>query len=321
MHVVAIERADHPFHIDVCRNCQMIWLDAGEAGDLPCQKEAAGKAGRLHPDTAEAVAPMLAEAERLKASASWPQRELPSGDMPDNALDVLLTYLGFPVEENAPVTRRRPYITWAVMLLCALATLGPMLGDDLGQMVKRYGFLPSNPWRDGGATLLTSFFLHGGLLHLISNLWFLRLTGDNCEDILGGPRYLGLLAAGAISALALHAMLDPRADVPLVGASGGISALLAFYALALPKVRLTICLRLGWYPWWVSMSAMSAMLIWLALQFIGVILQISGFGSTSNLGHLGGFAAGLCIWLLFRKQVAPATGQQVLDRKRREPLV
>jgi membrane associated rhomboid family serine protease len=168
-------------------------------------------------------------------------------------------------------------------------------------VVKQHGFLPSDPMRHNGGTLFTSFFLHGGILHLLFNMWFLLLAGDNCEDLLGAPKYLLLLGGGSLIALLAHAAFDPRPDIPVVGASGGISALLAFYALALPRVRLVLCFRIGWYPLWIRMSAAAAMGMWVAAQLFGTLLQLSGHGSVSSLAHLGGAAAGVALWLVCRK--------------------
>ena len=304
MHPAALNATDGAeVQLDVCRNCQIIWLDAGEMERLPASASPE-RHPTFTPEAAEALAPLLIERERQRGEARWDYSSLPGGNAPDSPLAAILTYLGFPMEENAPVIRTRPYLTWAVGLLCALATLGAIFSGVLDQAVARYGFLPADPLRAGGVTAFTSFFLHGGLLHLVFNLWFLVLIGDNCEDLLGGSRYLTLLALGSLAALAAHAALDPRADVPLVGASGGISGLLAFYALALPQVRLVVCLRLGWYPFWLRMSAATAVVIWVVFQILCSLLQMNGHGSTSNLAHLGGAFAGVGAWLVFRRHAA-----------------
>jgi len=147
--------------------------------------------------------------------------------------------------QNAPALRCRPYLPWIIAALCVVATLGAIFAGSLSAVINSYGFVPGEPLRAGGITIITSFFLHLGWLHLAGNMWFLLIAGDNCEDLLGKPRYVLVLAGGTMAALVTHGLFDPRPDVPLVGASGGISALLAFYALALPHVRLALCLRLG----------------------------------------------------------------------------
>jgi len=291
--------------LDVCRVCQIVWLDADEIAHLP-QAPAAAPADRFTPDAAEALAPMLLENERRRVERTWGDGGLPTHNAPDSFSHALLTYLGFPVEENAPTIRNRPYFTWTVAALCVLVTLGAILAGVLDEAVKQHGFIPGDPMRNNGGTLFTSFFLHGGILHLAFNMWFLLLAGDNCEDLLGAPKYLLLLGGGALIALATHAAFDPRPHIPVVGASGGISALLAFYALALPRVRLVLCFRIGWYPLWVRMSVATAMGLWVAAQLFGTLLQLSGHGSVSSLAHLGGAAAGVGMWFVYRKTRAEA---------------
>lgn len=295
---------DEQVQLDVCRGCHMMWIDRGELAMLPLQPGKEPPDGRIRsPEAAEVLAPMLAEAERRKASADWPG---PAGrDVPDDPWHAVLTFLGFPVEENAPARRVRPWLTWTILGLCILATAGPMGSGQLEEMIRRNGFVPDDPWRNGGATLLTSFFLHAGWLHLIFNMWFLWLAGDNCEDLLGARRFMGLVFGGALAAMGFHAWFDPRPDTPLVGASGGISALLGFYAFALPHVRLVMCWRIGWYPFWMRLKVGHALVLWLAGQMIGLVMQLSGSGNVSSLAHLGGVFAGIGFWLLWRKRLQP----------------
>jgi membrane associated rhomboid family serine protease/Zn-finger nucleic acid-binding protein len=308
MHASALQDKDGvELQLDTCRVCQIVWLDGDEIARLPQAEPFVPKqdpSGRLSPEAAEALAPILMEHERHRGEAAWGTSGSPVDDAPDNPLHALLTYLGFPLEENAPHIRSRPYITWTVAALCALVTLGAMLAGVLDEAVKQHGFMPADPLRNNGGTLLTSFFLHGGILHLVFNLWFLVLAGDNSEDLLGAGRYLVLLAGGALLALATHAFFDPRPHIPVVGASGGISALLAFYTLALPRVRLVLCLRLGWYPLWLRMSATAAMALWVAAQLVGTLMQLAGHGNVSSLAHLGGAVAGVAMGLVFRRNRA-----------------
>jgi membrane associated rhomboid family serine protease/Zn-finger nucleic acid-binding protein len=290
--------------LDVCRACHMMWVDHGELEMLPLQphKEAAGSR-KLSPEAAEALAPMLAETERAKAQTTWD--ETTASRAPDDPWHALLTFFGFPVEENAPAQRVRPWITWTILGLCILATAGPMVSGQLEEMIQRNGFIPNDPWRNGGATLLTSFFLHAGWLHLIFNMWFLWVAGDNCEDLLGARRFMLLVFGGALIAAGCHAVFDPRPGMPLVGASGGISALLGFYAFALPHVRLVVCWRIGWYPVWIRLKVAHALVLWVLGQMIGLVMQLSGTSSVSSLAHLGGVFAGVGFWLLWRKRLQP----------------
>jgi membrane associated rhomboid family serine protease len=123
--------------------------------------------------------------------------------------------------------------TAAGMVLTFIFTL-----SNLHQIVMQFGLVPAELWRDGGITLITSFFLHGDLFHLIGNAYFLLIFGDNVEDQLGRWRYALVVLLAALAGDLLHVAADPRDTVPCIGASGGISGVIVFYALKFPQARL-----------------------------------------------------------------------------------
>ena len=158
---------------------------------------------------------------------------------------MLLSFL-VPVEVDAPAVSTVPVVTWvtaALMVLTAIVTFG-----DLGPAVADWGYVPSDPLRHGGLTLITSFLLHGGVGHLLGNLWFLLLFGDNVEDLLGTRRYLAVLGGATLMGIGLHTMADPTSTVPLVGASGGISGLMLLYAARFPHAKLGMTVFLFLIP-------------------------------------------------------------------------
>jgi membrane associated rhomboid family serine protease/Zn-finger nucleic acid-binding protein len=305
MHPAGVPCADGAeVQLDVCRVCQIVWFDAGEIERLPSQAppKPPPKPGRFTPEAAEVLAPMLAEHERGSSEQKWDEGSWrPMQNAPTSPLHTLLTYFGFPIEDGAPAVRTKPWITWTTAAICALVTLGAMLAGGLDRLVTDHGFMPADPLRNGGLTLISSFFIHAGILHLVFNLWFLILAGDNCEDLLGAKRYLLLLGGGALIGLLCHAAFDPRKEIPVVGASGGISALLAYYALALPHVRLVVCMRFGWWPWWFRIRASTAMVLWVLGQIIGAALQLGGLSQVSSIAHLGGALAGVIAWWVFKR--------------------
>lgn len=246
------------------------------------------------------------------------RRELRSGAPPEQWWQALVTYLGFPVEEDAPTPAIKPWATWLVALGCILFTGYAFLAADPEQFIGEYGLLPGDSWRHGGLTLITSFFLHGGLLHLLGNLWFLMLVGDNVEDILGRGRFLLLLAASSLLGDVWHWAMDPGSMVPVVGASGGISGLMAYYALRLPKVRLALCFRVFFYPVWFRLRVATAMILWVILQLFISAQQLGGTGSVSGLAHLGGAMAGVLFWAAQRVGHSGERDRGVPPRRREE---
>jgi len=150
--------------------------------------------------------------------------------------------------------------------------------------------------------LLTSFLLHGGILHLVSNMYFLLVFGDNVEDALGKAGYLGLIVAAALVGDLLHVIFDPRPQIPVVGASGGISGVILYYALKFPRAALGILLRILFYFRWVSLPAYVYVGFWVLLQILGAFQQVAGVTNVSALAHLGGASVGAAAWLLTRNR-------------------
>jgi membrane associated rhomboid family serine protease len=141
-------------------------------------------------------------------------------------------------------------------------------------------------------TLLTSIFMHGGIAHLAGNMWFLWIFGDNIEDDMGRPRYLAFyLLCGLIASLA-HVFVSaggPQAQIPSLGASGAISAVLGAYLLLHPARRVTVLMFrvIMNVPGWVAVG------IWFAFQIISSMAQSgSGLGGVAYAAHIGGFIAG-----------------------------
>ena len=164
-------------------------------------------------------------------------------------------------------------------------------------------------------TIFTSFFLHAGWAHLLSNLYFASLVTIDAETRLGAMRLFALLALATVAAGATHALFEPRGEIPLVGASGGISGLIAYWALSFPKRRLHFFLFLNGFGRWslltrtgrylttfnIRISAPWVFALWVLIQVGDAFFQISGFGSVSALAHLGGAGVGVLWWLLTPK--------------------
>jgi len=286
-----------PFVLDVCRHCQFLWMDGGEYERLPASSErerARTLDERIPLETRQKLA--IAEVQGMQRREEEEQAR--STGPPEEFWKTVVTIFGFPVEENEPVTRQWPVVTWTVAALCVVATLLAHLSGSPDQVFQHFGFTPGDLGRFAlGRALLTSvtsFFLHGGVMHLLGNLWFLLLVGNNVEDALGKGRFLLLLVISTMLGDMSHWLLDPHSEIPLIGASGGISGLMMFYALRFPKTRLVFWLL---YFWWIRLSVRWAMVLWVLLQVFAATAQWSGnSGSVSSLAHLGGAFGGLLFW-------------------------
>ncbi|MCA1841220.1 MAG: rhomboid family intramembrane serine protease [Actinomycetota bacterium] len=146
--------------------------------------------------------------------------------------------------------------------------------------------------------LITNVFLHGGLLHLGGNMLFLWIFGNNIEDVLGKFRYvIFYLLSGALASLT-HVLGNPHADVPAIGASGAIAAVLGAYIVLFPKARVTTLIPLGFIFFTRRIPAVVVLGIWFASQFFIGAGQQAG-GGVAWLAHVGGFVAGVVLIFVF----------------------
>ena len=277
--------------LDVCTRCQIVWFDAGELERTPMPT-----AAQL--DELEREAAAKRESTRRKAPV--PATQYGWGEAPDEWWKIAAAFIGLPVERNVDRLKGLPWATW--LLALGITVFSVLSFFDLERVVDEYGFIPAYPWRHGGLTFLTGFLLHGGVLHLVGNMYFLLIFGDNVEDVLGKGRYLGLIALAALAGDLLHMALDPSSTTPCIGASGGISAVIVFYALAFPHAKIGMLFRLFYFLYmrWIWISAWAALVLWILYQGLLAWLQVQGMSNVSALAHLGGAAIGFLFWLRWR---------------------
>jgi membrane associated rhomboid family serine protease len=236
----------------------------------------------------------------------------------------------FPLSDENPHFLT-PYTTWALIALNALAwiflqglgteprlsasvcTLGLVPGELLqtlapGSRVEVgpdvYCVLTDLPnW----ATPLTHMFLHGGWLHLIGNMWFLWIFGNNVEDSMGHARFAVFYVLCGLAAAALQISTNPASGIPMVGASGAIGGVIGAYVLLYPKVQVKMLLFLGFFVTTFSIPAFWMLGYWFAAQLVGGIGAIGAHGGgVAFWAHVGGFVAGALLILLFRDPVLVA---------------
>jgi membrane associated rhomboid family serine protease len=150
-------------------------------------------------------------------------------------------------------------------------------------------------------TVLTSMFLHGGWLHLIGNMWFLWVFGNNIEDSMGHGRFVVFYLLCGFAAAAAQLLSDPASAQPMIGASGAISGVMGAYVLLYPRVRVHTLVFLGFFVTTVAWPAYVILGYWFALQLLfGLAVSASpGTGGTAFWAHVGGFIAGMALIHLF----------------------
>ncbi len=215
-----------------------------------------------------------------------------------------------PIRDKNP-SRTFPVVNTAIIALNVLVFFYELsLGPELRPFLYRYGLVPaalfySHAASVGGLhTLLTSMFLHGGLMHLAGNMIFLYIFGDNVEDRYGhGPYVLFYMAAGVGAALTQIA-INPSSTVPMVGASGAISGVMGAYMVLFPQARIITLVPVFLFFTLVEMPAVVFVMIWFVMQFLfglGSTVAGSTGPGVAWWAHVGGFVTGAAItWALRR---------------------
>jgi membrane associated rhomboid family serine protease len=211
----------------------------------------------------------------------------------------------FPIRDHNP-SGRRPYVTYALIaanVVVFLANWGLFANPPaLMAFYDAYALVPAQISEGMGVSgFLTSMFLHGGIMHLLGNMLFLFIFGDNIEDEMGHAGFAGFYLAAGLTAGLAHYVSDPFSTIPTVGASGAIAGVMGGYLLLFPKARvdilfiLVIIIRIIPLPAWIVLS------IWLAMQVFGGFATPSDQGGVAYWAHAGGFIAGLIftipLWL------------------------
>lgn len=231
----------------------------------------------------------------------------------------------FPIRDDNPHFLT-PYVTWGLIaanalvwiavqglgtnpsLAISVCTLGLIPGEFLGTLPAGTRIPMGQEMQcvlDGGRswqTPLTSMFMHGGWIHILSNMWFLWIFGNNVEDSMGHVRFIVFYLLCGLAAAALQLFFNPDSALPMVGASGAIGGVMGAYVLLYPRVNVHMLIFLGFFVTTIAVPAVWMLGYWFLVQLIG------GFGSlgaekggVAFWAHVGGFAAGAALVLLFRK--------------------
>jgi len=231
-----------------------------------------------------------------------------------------------PLRDSNPV-RRVPVVTYGLIAACVLVFLyeltleGAGRGAGLAVFFDRYGVVPSRlaaalnrgePTSPAVLAVLSSMFLHAGWLHLLGNMLYLWIFGNNVEDRLGRPLYLGFYLAGGVVAALAQVAVAPGSQVVLVGASGAIAAVLGAYLVLYPGARVLSLVFFGLFYQLVNVPAVIVLGLWFVLQLLPGITSLGAEtatgGGTAFFAHIGGFAAGMVAGLIVRAGTARPMG-------------
>lgn len=217
-----------------------------------------------------------------------------------------------PLGDDDSRLTRTPYVTF---LLIGLNVAGFLLmlgqGDVLETFVRTWSTIPAeyaqqtdlDPTHGGPfwITAFTSMFMHGGWMHLIGNMLFLWVFGDNVEEAMGHGKFFAFYLLTGLAASAAHIMLNLGSTIPSLGASGAISGILGGYLVMFPKQRVRVLIGRAV----TQMPALAVIGLWAAFQFIsgfGQLAQTEQTGGVAYAAHVGGFVAGLALVFVFRNR-------------------
>jgi membrane associated rhomboid family serine protease len=222
-----------------------------------------------------------------------------------------------PLRDTIP-SRTFPYMTILLIIFNGLVFLFEMsLGENLEDFISVFGVIPTNYFQlasEGGLGVITRFFpfvtsifLHGGWFHVIWNIWFLWIFGDNVEDFFGHTKFLFFFIVYGVLAGFAHVYMNPESTLPTVGASGAIAGVMGAYIFLYPRARILTLIPIFLIFPIIHIPAYVFLGFWFLMQFLSgfASLNISGdYGGVAWWAHIGGFVVGLLtvVFILPRKR-------------------
>ncbi len=225
----------------------------------------------------------------------------------------------FPLKDDVP-SRTVPIVTIGLIALNMLVFLYEFslaLGGEAGAeasaqaFVREFGVIPCR--LSGGCrsnadfpgpilTVFTSMFVHGGVFHVLGNMLYLWIFGDNVEDTLGHGRFLVFYLASGVAAVLAQTLANPSSQIPMIGASGAVSGVLGAYLILFPHAGILTLLVLGFFIRMIRVPAIIVLGFWMVVQLINGLAGLgrSESGGVAWFAHVGGFAAGLILLFLLR---------------------
>ncbi len=217
-----------------------------------------------------------------------------------------------PLRDDNP-SHSKPYVSITFIALCVLVFLWQVsLGTVGGQhAIYAFGLIPAVLFGaeqlppelrlvPAELTVFTSMFMHGGWMHLIGNMLYLWIFGDNVEDSMGHGRFIVFYFLCGIAAALAQAIPEPGSVIPMVGASGAISGVLGAYLLLHPHARVLFVVPLGFFLHTMRLPAGFVLAFWFVLQLISNAFAQAGEGGVAFRAHIGGFLAGMALVSVFK---------------------
>lgn len=272
--------------VDGCVPCRIAWFDQGELKSL--------RAG-FGPDGSQLPSSMTPDERH-----AWRMNQIRESGLQyeeDMNASILALVLRIPLPEPVRGHARTSWTTWG---LAALVTVTSVAGFVTGVQTTalRFGLIPAHLDRGRMVTLVTHFFVHADPFHLMGNLAYFIVFGTRVEALIGPARFGCVILLATIAGGLAHAAGAPDPSIPLIGASGGISGVIAAYVSLRPRSTIRMML---WYQL-VRIPAYAYFVFWIVLQMVGAAAQLTHMSAVSALGHLGGAAVGFLLGFAWRSR-------------------
>lgn len=209
-----------------------------------------------------------------------------------------------PISDQLP-TRIKPVVNYLLIGLNILVFIFMWLsGPRQDALVYQFALIPANIVANINIAnitdIFTSMFMHGGVAHLVGNMLYLWIFGDNVEDRFGHIGYLLFYLFGGVAASLTHVITNPNSQIPTVGASGAIAAVLGAYLVMYPRSRVATFIPLGFFLRLTLVPASIVLGLWFVMQLFSGFVSLGGpdVGGVAFWAHIGGFVAGALVALL-----------------------
>ncbi|GAW93696.1 rhomboid family intramembrane serine protease [Calderihabitans maritimus] len=215
-----------------------------------------------------------------------------------------------PLKDNIP-SRRVPVVSLLLIgVNIAVFVYQLTLGPQVGEFIYSYGVVPKHflsfhLWSEKLVRLTTAMFLHGGWFHLVGNMLYLWIFGDNVEDRMGHLRYLVFYLLTGYLATVAHILFNPYSPVPIIGASGAIAGVLGGYMILFPWARVLTLVPIFFFFQVIQVPALIFLGLWFFLQLFNGAFAITMFQATQGVAwwaHIGGFISGMILVRFFVKE-------------------
>ena len=208
----------------------------------------------------------------------------------------------FPYKDDNPRILF-PFVTYTIIGINSLVFIYQYLilpPESLGHIISTYALTPAAP---SIITVFTSMFMHGGLMHIIFNMWFLWIFGDNIESVLGHKRYVLFYLLCGVGAALAQIQINTGSQIPMVGASGAIAGVLGAYLIRFPRATVHVLVILIIFITFIRVPAMVVIGIWFLSNLTAGLgtLGIEETGGTAWFAHLGGFVSGVALNQVFKQ--------------------